>query len=122
MSEAIHIKFRCRGCNKTSKVRATSLGLDFIVFQLSGSHANGRSDVTMMCPRCSDHVRLGFGRPWMVRQRSPNSPAVSPDTQAGDPASDPSPNPGQANPAAAEGPTEAAAGPNIQAERGGEAK
>lgn len=31
------------------------------------------------------------------------------------------PNPGQANPAAAEGPTEAAAGTNIQAERGGDA-
>lgn len=69
MSEAIHIKFRCRGCNKTSKVKQPSTGFDFILFTLSGSDANGKSDVAMLCPRCGDHVRLGFGRPWLVRQR-----------------------------------------------------
>lgn len=71
MSERIHIKFRCRSCNKTHKVTQPAIGFDFIISKLSGADENGKSDISVMCPLCGDHVRLGFGRPWFVRRRDP---------------------------------------------------
>lgn len=69
MGDRIQIKARCRGCGKTSKLTQPAVGFDFFLYGLSGSDANGKSEVVVPCPRCGDHIRLGFARSWQVRAR-----------------------------------------------------
>lgn len=67
MGDQIHIKARCRGCGKTSKLVQPMAGFDFILHALSGLHGDGKSDVSVHCPKCGDEIRLGFGRQWFER-------------------------------------------------------